>query len=491
MSSRSRVTCAAFMSLAAASAAQAALVDIQDLFRLNGGTVAVNSRGDSFRTSSSGGLAAQLGQSLNLANVGDFVELRFNIVQNLNGNNQQHTVRFGLFNSNGSPVTADDQTTATDDWLGYFPSLTTRNGGTENANIKEQGVGAGIALNQAGAGVTNLGASAPSGIDQGIINQLMTLRIERTAAGLDVSGGPFQSETAPALQTRSDATPVTTTFDSIAIAFGSGGAIVNDLQVETNVFVASPATPPGLPAGGPFVLIEDFTGETTGVSLNTLPNWTATTGSGGTAIVTVDPNDPLNVVGFVGNRSVNARLSDAALAVNDLQGGTVFFRSQFSLLNDTDTMGFGLGTSSGAVVSGANAVGGGLRVIGTSSPTILLMEGVWYNTWIVADHDADLVSIYLQSDDDPNFLTQTLFKTTAFTGLFPNATTLDRFVFLTGNVPDSPRMFFDDIYFSARGANLANPLLVTNDPGVVPEPATAALVVLGLACFTRRRIRQQ
>lgn len=485
---RFRYGSAAFLSLAAATAAQGALVEIGDLFRLNGGTVTAGVRDDGFRASASGGVVANLGETVSLANVGDFIELRLFLVQNLNGNNQDNTVRFGLYNANGSPVTADDQTTAHDDWLGYFPSLATRDGGANNANIKEQGAGSGIALDPTGVGVANLGANAPSGLNTGIINQSLSLRIARTASGVDVTAGPFESETPGTLVLRSDATPATTNFNAIAIGLGAGGAIISNIEVETNVALANPAAPSGLPSGDTFTLIENFTGDTSGSTLDSLPNWVATTGSGGTAIVTIDPNDAANLVGFVGNRSVNARLTDPALSVLDQQGGTVFFRSQFTLLTDTDTLGFGLGGASGAPVAGANAVGGGLRVIGTSAPTTTLLASTWYNTWIVADHDLDLVSIYLQSDSDPNFLTQKLFKVAAFNSVFPNATSLDQFVLFTGNVPDSPRMFFDDIYFSARGANLINPLLVSS-AAAVPEPATAALAVLGVAGLARRRQR--
>lgn len=122
--------------------------------------------------------------SVNLDNPGDWVQATFTW-EGGGGNNSANQVFFGFFN--GPAVTADAQTSSTDDWTGVFQSIATRNSdGGVNSAAAFQGSGTQPLINHpdafsSGADVDG-GRAGTSGhrppLNQSIENPV-TLRIER------------------------------------------------------------------------------------------------------------------------------------------------------------------------------------------------------------------------------------------------------------------------------------------------------------------------
>ncbi len=96
-----------------------------------------------------------------------------------------------------------------------------------------------------------------------------------------------------------------------------------------------------------------------------------------------------------------------------------------------------------------------------------LNTDTWYNFWFVADADADTYDIYVQSDGDVNYATQTQIANDAG---FRNAGSQNLSVIIKQGDHFDGQFWFDDIYVDAAGENLANP---------IPEPTTMALIALG------------
>ena len=115
------------------------------------------------------------------------------------------------------------------------------------------------------------------------------------------------------------------------------------------------------------------------------------------------------------------------------------------------------------------------------TPTDGLDTDAWYNFWFVANATTDTYDVYVQSDDDSDYASQTQVASGA---AFRNAGANDLSVIIKQGDDFVGQFWFDDIYVDASGQNLVNPL--SSDP--IPEPSTALLALIGgLAAFGRKR----
>lgn len=252
----------------------AANVPVGSFYTINGGTLNatdVETVGTSMTASTStayDGALAQLSSPVTLATEGDRITLTFVTESLVTNNNEAWNFRFGVFNSNASPVTANDQIAASDLWTGYFAMRHTslsassnENGGTADLirnSVFKQGVGTNhLILEGQGGG---FGASPP-GIAAGVVQLIasangndavggadgsdgdfrtsdlpisVSLILERVATGLRVTATPRFSNGNTGSFTVIDLAPTTYTYD--AVAFGNiGNFRVDDVVVTANV----------------------------------------------------------------------------------------------------------------------------------------------------------------------------------------------------------------------------------------------------------------
>ena len=99
----------------------------------------------------------------------------------------------------------------------------------------------------------------------------------------------------------------------------------------------------------------------------------------------------------------------------------------------------------------------------------------WYNLWVIADNGTDTSRIFIQSDGDAGFATQTE-VTTDGTISFRTAAAGDLVTLMLR--AQEGTAYFDDFYVSA-GTDLSNP--------TIPEPSTSLFGLLGAALLLRRR----
>ena len=103
--------------------------------------------------------------------------------------------------------------------------------------------------------------------------------------------------------------------------------------------------------------------------------------------------------------------------------------------------------------------------------------GTWYNIWMLADNSSDSTRVFLQSDGDALFATQT--------EVFPTDGTLNFRAAAPGDLgtlmlrAQEGTAYFDDFYVSA-GTDLSNPT-------AVPEPSSSIMLLVGMAGILRRR----
>jgi hypothetical protein len=250
-------------------------VPVGTFYTINGGALNatnVDTVGTNMTASASNaydGALAQLSSPVTLASEGDRLTLTFLTESMATNNNDTWNFRFGMFNTNANPVTANDQIAASDLWTGYFAMRHTsqsassnENGGTADLyrnSIFKQGVGSSPLLME---GLGGLFGASPAGIAADVIQLItsadgndavggadgsdgdfrqsnlpisVTLILERVAAGgLKVTTTPRFSNGNTGSFTATDLTPITYTFDSIA--FGNiGNFRVDDVVVTANV----------------------------------------------------------------------------------------------------------------------------------------------------------------------------------------------------------------------------------------------------------------
>jgi hypothetical protein len=165
---------------------------------------------------------------------GDSLTLSFNYRVE-SAPNQASALRFGLLNSAGTRQTSDGSSTLagvtrTDD-SGY--GIATNIGATGSNTTTNREPAGDDTLG--GSNFTPFGSNAASVVHDPNTVYSATLTLARTATGLDLSG----SLAGVTIPVRSDATPVTSTFDQIA--FGTGNASFN-FSID-NVSVTTTAVP--------------------------------------------------------------------------------------------------------------------------------------------------------------------------------------------------------------------------------------------------------
>lgn len=135
--------------------------------------------------------------TFSLVNVGDYIELSFDFRYPSTPGNQGSGLRWGIYNDNGTPVTADDTSSAdpnntaynhaSKNDFGYYFNLSTGTGGTSHQLWREIGgtssITAGSDRFQIGATQTTLPKVADTSVHSGF------LRITKTVAGVNLKAG--------------------------------------------------------------------------------------------------------------------------------------------------------------------------------------------------------------------------------------------------------------------------------------------------------------
>jgi len=215
-----------------------------------GGSLAVQndpSTSSSALLRTAGGFSAFIGffgataQSLE---VGDSISLSFDVRFTTLPANVNNAFRFGLFNSQGTQQADDNFGSAINNFngrlgdLGYYAGLNFGAVGNNNAFFKKP-------LNTDGTllgGTSIIGVGSPfASVVGDLLSHNLKLTVSRTAGGLDLSysydnGTPF---------VRTDETPATTAFDTIAI--GQGNA-TNPFYIDNVNVVYTPIPEPTLAA---------------------------------------------------------------------------------------------------------------------------------------------------------------------------------------------------------------------------------------------------
>ena len=253
-----------------------------------------------------------------------------------------------------------------------------------------------------------------------------------------------------------------------------------------------------------FVLIEDFeSGFTAGNPIDNINGWTADN----TYTAQVDPADSSNTVAhfFINQDGVPGENRDnynayKALGVSnhitDGTSGTLFMRIRFVANNRNANYGLSDENSPNAYNDFESQInfqdstvmqardGGDFVSLNPGGNTSVAVDNanVWYNVWMVPDNDSDTSQIYVQSDDDINFINQTQ--------LFPNGDSSEPINFRFGTTDalttlflrsNNGTMYWDDFYIDNAGANLTNP---------IPEPTSGLLLVGGLITVVGSRRRR-
>ena len=268
----------------------------------------------------------------------------------------------------------------------------------------------------------------------------------------------------------------------------------------------------GSRAGAAFVLVDNFDGYVVGSDINGQGSWTANTIGGTVSTVVTNPGgagnslslpafqsspgDPSN---YVYNNSSNINIANGST-------GTLFYQFRFQgagILNSshgiadrapasgTDFAAFEVQVRNGNAslsqeyndmyVRDGGSFEGLTSGVGGGSPE--LTSGAWYNFWLVADNTSDTFAIYIQSDQDSNFSTQTQMTSGGDALNFRNGTTSALNSFFAINAPTQAQaLYFDNIHVDNSGSNLLNPI-------AVPEPSGLALMVMGFGglIFVHRR----
>lgn len=258
-------------------------------------------------------------------------------------------------------------------------------------------------------------------------------------------------------------------------------------------------------AQGQWTLIDDFDGLSAGATVDGSaggPGLTTWNG-GGTVPFTAEvaPGDGSNlsmrILGTEGGQALIGEF-DSGSAIAAGNTGTLFyrFRTPDSTLGGTTDQVIGL--TDNPTISNFNFKAGlrnttadpaanniDARNGGSYEQLDLLADSTWYNIWMVATNtDPGVHELYLQSDTDTNFATQTKLDTVSgdvFDFRVNGPTDIINVYFRggsnAGGTADS-NLYYDDIYVDSSAANLSNP--------VVPEPSGVALLLLGMGVFFTR-----
>ena len=215
-----------------------------------------------------------------------------------------------------------------------------------------------------------------------------------------------------------------------------------------------------------FTNVEDFNARTVG-ALGGQNGWVVTTGDTTTSTVVVDPDNPINKIlkhtgGNDASKVLPAPIPDAAV-------GTLFYRVR--LISTSNDVSAGLSdenppslTNFGTFEVQPNYSGSfRARDGGTNRTVFTMVAGAWYKLWVVADTTADTYRLYIQSDGDATYATQTELVSSDGTWNFRNAAAanpLQAFVIMSNS--SNTNLYFDDLYVDTAGSNLADPTYVAN-----------------------------
>ena len=249
-----------------------------------------------------------------------------------------------------------------------------------------------------------------------------------------------------------------------------------------------------LSAPAAFTLVDDLEALSIG-PIGGQGGWVAV-GSAAQQTSQVVTNDPLNINNKVmrqlGTGAAFLYNSGGPLNIPEGASGTFFLRFYTDSASNDEVFGLTDVTTPNATVGNfgdfeaqSGVLNNALRVRdagSNQSVSSALDVGVWYNLWMVIDNSSDTWQLYIQSDNDADFLTQTQFSSTDGTINFRNGVASNPL--LSFEVRNSNQgatsVYYDDLYIDATGANLANP--------TVPEPASTTILALGgLALLFRRR----
>ena len=236
-----------------------------------------------------------------------------------------------------------------------------------------------------------------------------------------------------------------------------------------------------------FEAVETFNALNTG-ALNGQNGWVAyvtnTTTPSTTVTVVADPDNAVNKV--LSNAGADDARKLLATPIADASGGTMFYRIRVNSL--TNDVSFGLsdanppsltdfntyaiqnnvtntdarfGSRDGSAANGVSTSGPG--GFGNRSPLFNLVNGAWYNLWIVADTTADTYRIFVQRDGDSAYSNQTEIFSPDGAWNFRKtlaASPLYGFAMLSNSA--STRLMIDDIYVDTSPTpNLINPVLAS------------------------------
>lgn len=264
-------------------------------------------------------------------------------------------------------------------------------------------------------------------------------------------------------------------------------ALANSLRPLLPLYGAAALLALGVPAHASFSLFSDFDNGYTLGALNGQNGWVVQGGSAVPSIV-IDPADPLNhVASFASAGNISRPLP---LSIDNSSTGTLFFRMNapgggvnFNIgVTDLSSGSFAdsfenfrsqlrLGNSATKATEIDVRLGGAFTT-GTAN-TSVFVPNTWFNVWLVINNATDTTQFYVSTGDSN--APATPFAQGSF-----RAGTNNPIATFYARTSGTAATLVDDIYYDATGSNLTNPV-------TIPEPATAGLVLLGLAGLMGRR----
>ncbi|MCW1923324.1 cadherin domain-containing protein [Luteolibacter arcticus] len=235
-----------------------------------------------------------------------------------------------------------------------------------------------------------------------------------------------------------------------------------------------------LPAHAGFTLVEDFQTKALG-NVGGQHGWIASNATCAQVIA-----DPVVVGNKVLHRAGNGGASLSSLAIPQGTTATFFFRVCRLTANNDEVWGisdvsspdlggnFGVFEAQGGI-SGANIRG---RNVG---PTVdkPIVQGTWYNVWMVINNSSDTWQFYLQSEGDSTYKNQTqILNNTGGTGFgFRNAPGTNALVaFLTKSTNGAnTSVYYDDLYVDTAAANLTLPPIPGTEPRAVSDAVEVSI----------------
>ncbi|MBB5353573.1 hypothetical protein HNR46_003834 [Haloferula luteola] len=210
-----------------------------------------------------------------------------------------------------------------------------------------------------------------------------------------------------------------------------------------------------------FTEIDSFESRTLG-DINGQGSWVAATT---TANVVAEPGRAYNQVLH------HTGAGDAGVpwpvTIPDTGSGTYFFRVRAVALNNDISIGAtNVAPTTTTITNFANfqvqpnAVGSAFRGRDAATLSVVvpnMVVGAWYDVWTVIDNTTDSYRMFLQSDDDPAYATQTEYFPPDGTWNFRTASTTAILATQLTSNSGSTSVYIDDFYVDVTGSNLANP----------------------------------